>query len=572
LQNSYKSQINKLLLPFKTIKMPFQKFNIDVSSIEIPDKFTFPFYYQPHPLSLIAVLDLQNYLENQNDFKHNFGLNTLDHSPAIGKMFGVLVCKNSQNELGYLWAYSGKLADSNNHKKFVTPVFDMLKQEGFYKKEESILNVINAKIETILQSEKYQSAIENINITKQKAQNDLEEYKKKIKIDKELRDKKRDNALNLSTHDYKILQKKLSKESQDAQILLKKMQKYWKIQETYAFQAYEVINQEIEILKIERKTKSAALQQKLFASYQFTNSLNQQKDIGSIFNNNPPAGAGECAAPKLLHYCFSNNYKPVAMAEFWWGKSPNSEIRQHKNFYPACKSKCEPILMLHLLVGLNIEENPFETAPKSQREIDIVYEDEVLIVLNKPAEMLSVPGKTISESIFQFIKNKFPNCTGPLIVHRLDQSTSGIMLIAKDLETYKKLQQQFIKRIVKKRYVALLSKKLTEKEGIIKLPLRVDLEDRPRQLVCFEYGKDAETKWKTIEIQNDKTKVHFFPITGRTHQLRVHAAHQEGLNAPIVGDDLYGKKANRLHLHAEKITFIHPKTMKKISFLVKADF
>jgi tRNA pseudouridine32 synthase / 23S rRNA pseudouridine746 synthase len=350
------------------------------------------------------------------------------------------------------------------------------------------------------------------------------------------------------------------------------MQKYWKIQEEIAKQELEVFQQEIDALKIKRKEKSSALQQKLFASYQFTNSLKQQKDIGSIFNNNPPAGAGECAAPKLLHYCFLNNYKPIAMAEFWWGTSPNAEIRQHKNFYPACKSKCEPILMQHLLVGLNLEENPFENAPQPQKNIEIVYEDEQIIVVNKPAEMLAVPGKTISESVYSYIKNNFPNCSGPLVVHRLDQSTSGIMLIAKDLETYKILQQQFIKRIVKKRYVALLSKKLIESEGIIKLPLRVDIDDRPRQLVCYDYGKMAETKWKVIEKQEHTTKVYFYPVTGRTHQLRVHAAHPSGLNAPIIGDDLYGIKANRLHLHAEKITFVHPKTKIETTFLINSDF
>jgi tRNA pseudouridine32 synthase/23S rRNA pseudouridine746 synthase len=552
--------------------MPFQKFKIDISLIEIPEKFTFPFYYQPHPLSVIAALDLQKYLENQTDFNHNFGLNPLDNSPAIGKMFGVLVCKNSKDELGYLWAYSGKLADANNHEKFVPPVFDTLKQDGFYKIEEANLNLITLKIESILNSKTYQNAQDKLFKTIQNATLDLENYKKKLKIDKEIRDEKRKVAVNLPQEEYKLLQKQLSKESQEAQILLKKMQKFWKIKEETAKQELRIFQQEIEDLKLERKEKSNALQQKLFNSYHFTNSLNQQKDIGAIFNNNPPAGAGECAAPKLLHYCFSNNYKPITMAEFWWGTSPNSEIKQHKNFYPACKSKCEPILMQHLLVGLNLEENPFEIAPKAHQDIEIVYEDDVIIVVNKPAEMLSVPGKTISESVFTFIKINFPHLSGPLIVHRLDQSTSGIMLIAKDLETYKCLQQQFIKRIVKKRYVALLSKKIDELEGIIKLPLRVDIEDRPRQLVCYEHGKIAETHWKVIEKKQHTTKVYFYPITGRTHQLRVHAAHHHGLNAPIIGDDLYGNKANRLHLHAEKITFIHPKTMKETTFIVNEPF
>lgn len=260
------------------------------------------------------------------------------------------------------------------------------------------------------------------------------------------------------------------------------------------------------------------------------------------------------------------------MAEFWWGQSPKSEIRKHKQFYPACKSKCEPILASHMLKGLNMEPNPFEENPAENKEIEIVYEDDVLAIINKPAEFLSVPGKIITDSVYQRMKERYPNSTGPLIVHRLDMSTSGLLLIAKNEETYIKLQSQFIKRTIKKRYVALLDGVVLENEGVINLPLRVDLEDRPRQLVCYEHGKQAQTKWKVIEIKNNQTRVYFYPITGRTHQLRVHASHELGLKTPIVGDDLYGKKANRLHLHAEKITFIHPNSKEELTFQKEADF
>jgi tRNA pseudouridine32 synthase/23S rRNA pseudouridine746 synthase len=174
--------------------------------------------------------------------------------------------------------------------------------------------------------------------------------------------------------------------------------------------------------------------------------------------------------------------------------------------------------------------------------------------------------------VYQRVKELYPNATGPLIVHRLDMSTSGLMLIAKDEETYVKLQSQFIKRTIKKRYIALLDGILEENEGIIDLPLRVDLDDRPRQLVCYEHGKSAQTKWEKIEIRNNQTLVYFYPITGRTHQLRVHASHELGLNTPIVGDDLYGSKANRLHLHAEQLIFIHPKSNKEIYIQRNAEF
>jgi tRNA pseudouridine32 synthase/23S rRNA pseudouridine746 synthase len=230
--------------------------------------------------------------------------------------------------------------------------------------------------------------------------------------------------------------------------------------------------------------------------------------------------------------------------------------------------KCEPILK-HMLNGIETDKNPFEINPANGKELEIIFEDEHIIAVNKPAEFLSVPGKKITDSVQSRIQSKFSNA---MIVHRLDMSTSGIILIGKNFESYKNLQAQFIKRKVKKRYVALLDGILTAKEGIIELPLRVDLDNRPNQIVCFEYGKPAKTEWKTIEIRNNQTLVHFYPITGRTHQLRVHAAHHLGLNCPIVGDDLYGTKANRLHLHAESITFIHPFSKEEMTIQVEIDF
>jgi tRNA pseudouridine32 synthase/23S rRNA pseudouridine746 synthase len=225
-----------------------------------------------------------------------------------------------------------------------------------------------------------------------------------------------------------------------------------------------------------------------------------------------------------------------------------------------------------MLKGLEMEANPFQENPAEGKDIEIVYEDEVLAIINKPAEFLSVPGKIISDSVYQRVKKLYPKATGPLIVHRLDMSTSGLMLIAKNEETYVKLQSQFIKRTIKKRYVALLDGVLEANEGFIDLPLRVDLDDRPRQLVCYEHGKQAQTKWEVIEIKDDKTRVYFYPITGRTHQLRVHSSHEMGLKTPIVGDDLYGKKENGLHLHAEQITFFHPISMEEISIQKNAPF
>jgi tRNA pseudouridine32 synthase/23S rRNA pseudouridine746 synthase len=545
-------------------KTYFQPFKTNISGIYLPEKFTFPFYYEPHELSIIASIELQNYLETQTDFEHNFGLNPTQKGLIIGKMFGVLVCQNEVGELGYLWAFSGKLADSNHHEKFVPTVYDMLDLKGFYKIGEENLNQITSEIESLKKSEDYKKAFQNLENTKTEAFNDIQNQKNNIKVQKKLRDEiRKSNSFN---------EEELKEASKQEGILLKKMTQFWNYKIEDSQKEFDLINSKIEALKLDRKQKSSGLQQRLFAEYAFLNQFGTLKSIGEIFKENPPAGAGECAAPKLLHYAFANKLKPIAMAEFWWGKSPNSEIRKHKQFYPACKSKCEPILMQHMLDGLDMEENPFEQNPAEGKDISIVYDDDYLVLINKPAEFLSVPGKQIKDSVYQRVKDLYPKATGPLIVHRLDMSTSGIMILAKSEEVYKELQSQFIKRTIKKRYVALLDGIIQENEGFIDFPLRVDLDDRPRQLVCYEHGKKAQTRWQKIEIKENKTKVYFYPITGRTHQLRVHASHELGLKTPILGDDLYGKKANRLHLHAEQLTFIHPISKEEMTFSVEVDF
>jgi tRNA pseudouridine32 synthase/23S rRNA pseudouridine746 synthase len=552
-------------------KSEFQYFKTNISHISVPEKFTFPFYYEPHELSKIAAQELQNYLEAQSDFDHNFGLQENQEGYVIGKMFGVLVCQDENGKLGYLWGVSGKLANSNHHDKFVPPVFDMLTQDSFFKQEEAILNQYNRKIEKLEQSEELTNAREKLKQTELEAKSDLQRQKQRIKDLKIERDEKRASFENLSPTAIEQLEFELSEESKKESILLKKMTKYWNLTVESQKSKVESLQAEIEKLKEERKQKSSELQQRLFAEYAFLNQEQKLKSVGEIFDNNPPAGAGECAAPKLLHYAFQNNLKPIALAEFWWGQSPKSEVRKHKQFYPACRSKCEPILA-HMLHGIEMDENPLLENPAEGKDIEIVFEDDYLAVIHKPAEFLSVPGKNIQDSVYERVKKRYPEATGPLIVHRLDMSTSGLLLIAKSEEIYIQLQSQFIKRTIKKRYVALLDGIVKQPEGIITLPLRVDLDNRPNQLVCYEYGKHAETHFKVIEIRNKKTRIHFFPITGRTHQLRVHASHSLGLNAPIVGDDLYGTKADRLHLHAEEITFTHPVSKEKMTILKEAEF
>ena len=550
----------------------FQLFQDDISGIALPENFTFPFYYEPHQLSILAAKQLQAYLENEADFEHNFGLVANQKGLVIGKMFGVLVCQNENGELGYLWAYSGKLAESNHHDYFVPPVFDMLQHDGFFKKEEEVLNAINREIEQLKKDSDYIAAKSKLATTETEAQVDIQKQKERIKTLKVARDTKRNTlAPTLSQADLSQLETELSEESKKESILLKKMIKYWNYQIENAKKELLTFTSKIAELKGLRKQKSNALQQQLFDSYSFLNQFKELKSVSEIFDNNPPAGAGECAAPKLLHYAFQHHLKPIALAEFWWGQSPNSEIRKHKQFYPACKSKCEPILA-HMLEGIQMDENPLLENPAEGKNISIVYEDEYLAVINKPAEFLSVPGKNVKDSVYQRVKDLYPEATGPLVVHRLDMSTSGIMLIAKSDAIYVALQSQFIRRTIEKRYVAVLDGILNNNEGEIDLPLRVDLDNRPNQLVCYEHGKPAQTQYEVVSFENDKTRVHFYPITGRTHQLRVHASHSLGLNSPIKGDDLYGTKSDRLHLHAEEIRFTHPITKERMTIIAEAEF
>ncbi len=556
-----------------TEKDHFTYFKESITSFTLPNKFTFPFFYQPHPLCELAAKELQSHLETQTEWEHNFGIDATKKGDVIGKMFGVLVVKNQQDEIGYLSAFSGKLAESNHHSKFVPPVFDILTEDGFFNKGMAKLNLLNDKIKSLEENEEYNTIKDLFKIKSQFVDAEIEEFRELMRYAKKKRKERRIEAKkNHTEQDYKAFCDDLVRESLAYRHQLGVVTTSCNERIEEVQQKLHLLQTEIDTLKTKRKNKSAALQQKIFEHYQFLNIEGQQKDLTEIFVNMPIiAGAGECAAPKLLQYAFKNDLKPIAMAEFWWGTPPKSQVRKHGNFYPACRGKCEPILG-HMLNGMELDENPMLINHAEGKILEMVFEDDYLAVVNKPTEFLSVPGKTIQDSVATRMKLRFPDATGPLIVHRLDMSTSGLILIAKSSEVHKNLQSQFINRTVNKRYIALLDGNLKQDNGFIELPLRVDLDDRPRQLVCYEHGKNARTRFKVIERKDNKTKVNFYPITGRTHQLRVHAAHSQGLNTAIVGDDLYGTKANRLHLHAEYLEFIHPITEKIMKIRVDADF
>ena len=551
----------------------FIPLEIEKGKVELPKLFTFPFFYEVNPMCELAAIHLQKYLLTQEDWKHNFGLDPEDTTLVIGKMFGVLIVQNTEGEIGYLASYSGKLADSNDHPFFVPPVYDMLHKNGFYREGEQYLNQLNARIVEIESDSNFISLKAEYESRKQVLENELQEKREELKKGKKLRDLQRKEAALTSTpEELELLKAVLKDESLKQQYFFKLFVKEME-EELFAFQSkLSPFEDELSQLKTGRKAKSNELQNRLFDNYQFLNALNETKSLNSIFKDElqivPPAGAGECAAPKLLHYAYVNQLKPIAMAEFWWGQSPKAELRKHKEFYPACRSKCEPILG-HMLKGLDVEPNPMLENCAEGKIFDIVFEDEYLLLVNKPAEFLSVPGRNIQDSVQYRIQQIY---TEAILVHRLDQSTSGLILIAKNKEIHQHLQSQFIKRTVQKRYLALLDGEVKETEGVIDLPLRVDLDNRPHQLVCKEHGKHAQTKFEVLELKEGRTRIHFYPITGRTHQLRVHAAHVDGLNASIVGDDLYGRKSNRLHLQAQYLEFTHPVSKERLKFELESDF
>lgn len=551
----------------------FTPFRTAVAAIPLPSQFTFPFYYEPHELSRIAAKEIQERLSSEN-FQHNF--NEDEHSEkAIGKMFGVLVVKNLSGQLGYLAGFSGKMGNSNHHSGFVPPVFDMLEEGNFFMEGMKELTEINRKVKEKQKSQGFLSIKSDHEALLQKANTEIEQFREEMRLRKRLRKEKRQQLPeNMNATERAIIENELIRESLHYKYQLKSLNAEWEKRKHISQAKMDAEIALVDALKEQRKLLSNSLQQQIFQEYAFLNAKGYAKNLLDIFdslNVDPPAGAGECAAPKMLQYAFKHQLTPIAMAEFWWGSSPKSEIRKHGQFYPSCRGKCEPILG-HMLEGLDVEPNPILKKPDFVAPLNIIYEDDYLVVVNKPAGFLSVPGKTDLPDIYTMIQERYPNATGPMVVHRLDMATSGILLFTKTKEANKFVQQQFIKKTIRKRYVALLDGNLEGEEGTVNLPLRLDLDDRPRQLVCEEHGKEAITEWKVINRLYGKTRIHFYPITGRTHQLRVHAAHPDGLNMPIVGDDLYGKRDKRLHLHAEQLIFVHPVTRERMTVEAPAGF
>lgn len=539
--------------------------------------FPNPFYYEPSPLARLAVALLQQSLPELKE----------------GKMFGVLIVEY-EGKLGYLQAYSGQL-ECISDDGFVPLVFDYLQPNGYFKTQEAEITALNHEIEVLKQSDDYEKAIKKIADLKVEAQQVVAEAQQAMAVAKHLRDKRRKEKAIVSEDE----QREMIRESQYMKAELHRIKKRYAALLEAAEAEVEAYNRKIAELKSTRKRKSDQLQRWLFSQFIFQNARGERKDLLSIFRNYyllhspksvlathyaamgeqitlfPPSGTGECCEPKLLQYAFVHGMRPVEMAMFWWGEPPKTEIRQHGQFNPACNGKCKPLLTW-MLKGMNVAANALEVEAK--QSIDIVYEDRDLAVIVKPSGMLTVPGRSKKQSVETILRQRWNDNDTPIIVHRLDMATSGLLVVARNKEAHKHLQAQFKAKMVRKRYIALLDATVLNRvglpsEGTISLPLCADELDRPRQMVDRNKGKTAITHYKIVgktplhdSYYSEAVKVELRPETGRTHQLRVHCAHSEGLACPILGDTLYGKRADRLYLHAEYLAFTHPTTGKPLSF------
>lgn len=484
-----------------------------------------------------------------------------------GKMFGVLVAQDRDGNIGFLAAFSGNIDGKATHQYFVPPIFDSTLPGGRFKAEEQRITQLNLQISK-LESDNHLTEIKTeLERQKGQASAEIEQAKATIRQHKAERDRQRSSGITDEQNAEFIRQSQFEKAE------LKRLERRWAESTGSLASEIEQICSKTSLLKDERRQMSEALQQWLFGQYVVVNAKGERKSIKEIFEKErgtlPPAATGDCAAPKLLQYSFCNGLKPIAMAEFWWGNSPVGEIRHHGTFYPACHSKCEPILDF-MLQGLDVEPNPLKE-PVFQN-IEILYDDEWIVAVNKPAGMLSVPGKESNVSVCSAIREMYPGAGVLMVVHRLDMATSGILLIAKTKDVYVALQRQFASHTIRKRYRALLNGCPECADGTIKLPIILNPDDRPRQMVDFEHGKTAVTHYSVVEVKDGRALVDFFPMTGRTHQLRVHSAHKMGLGCPIVGDNLYGSSSDRLYLQAIEIEFEHPVTKEKINIKAKEEF
>lgn len=542
----------------------FHRFKKDISSVSLPTSFNNPFHYSPHTLCVWAADELRLLLQSDP---------RLAADAATGKMMGVLVVRNVAGEVGYLAGFSGLLCGANRQAGFVPPVLDFLAPDGCFKREEAAITAINHKIAEIERSDEYHSAVEAVAHSECYAHETIAARKQQYAANKKVRDEKRASGTATAAELEALIHQSRFEKAE-----LKRLARACNEQVESARALLLPFTQRIAALAAERKQRSAALQEWLFTQFNVLNGRGEKASLLQIFatytGTLPPAGAGECAAPKMLHYAYENNMQPLAMAEFWVGASPTGEVRRNGFFYPSCKSKCYPILS-YMLQGIDVEESALERGGDNLSAIKVVYEDDSLIVVDKPHGVLSVPGIVGGSSVQDWLRSTYKS-NDIFVVHRLDMATSGLLVAARSMDVFKAMQGLFASREVEKRYVALLNGVPQQCEGEITLPLMPDYDHRPCQKVSFEEGKPAKTIFKLLRnVQcgcSECALMSLQPVTGRTHQLRVHCAHHLGLNVPIVGDALYGATAERLMLHASYVAFRHPVSGRRVEFSSLAPF
>ena len=516
-----------------------------------PHDFTDPFRYTPHHSVVEGARLTMKRIEEDSTIEPEF---------AQGKMVGVLTVRTPENNIGYIAAFSGNIAGRSFIEGFVPPIYDLTSPEGYFKRGEAEISAINHKIKELTESEELKHLTESLSMSCLDRDRELELMRTKMAASKSLR-----NQLRSTSNDESLLSG-LIKESQFEKAEFRRLRVAWDQKTAIIESRISELKTEIESLKKSRASMSENLQDWIFQQYKVHNSSGEESSIAEIFASQgliPPGGTGECAAPKLLEFAYRNHLEPLAMGEFWYGKSPETAVRTHGHFYPSCTSKCGPLLG-YMMKGLALHHDTvLPPAPI------ILYQDEDILIVEKPSGMPSVPGLDGRQSLHEWLCSCHP-------VHRLDMDTSGVMIFARTEPAAVCLRQQFEEHSILKTYMARINTAPGDtivSEGTIDLPLSPDYDERPRQKVDLQHGKEAHTKYEVMRINDDgTTDILLHPHTGRTHQLRVHCAHALGVGFPILGDRLYGSSSigsntdTRLHLHALSITFRHPSTGKQMSF------
>ncbi len=524
---------------------------------EAPSPLPSPFATRPHAIAIRAaeILQQELFAGAHDQLGHDFD------APGEGKMLAVLVVRDSSGRLGFLRAGSGMLGGTWRPPGFVPPVFDDVARDQFWPAGQEQLQAVANEIHALKNSEEARQLASAMQALKDQHEQSARELRATHKANK----KRRAVLRSCGTLTEKELLA-LSHQSQDDRRAGKALRAQQRIELGCVLDEHRAFDHRIREKRSERASISNALLAKIQSGYRIANAKGETSSLAALYPGVPPGGSGDCAGPKLLAYAYKQGLTPVAFAEFWWGAPPPGGGRHSGQYYPACRGKCGPLLAF-MLQGLKHDPPPlFASTTPTTFSLTTIFDDDHIFAIHKPEAMLSVPGATslLRDSVLTRLRDAHEGPNRPLSVHRLDRDTSGVLLLAKSPEAHRAMQALFADRTIEKRYIAWLDGLVAADQGRISLPLRVDLDDRPRQVVDELHGKEAITDYVVLKRTSTRTKVAFFPRTGRSHQLRVHAAHPLGLAAPITGDRLYGTPEQRLYLHAKSLHFLHPMTGLKV--------